>query len=142
VLWIEANPRSDQPEQFHFNNYAQISLKVAGDITNPILDVTFDGVHILNGDIVSAKPTVEVSLKDENKFLLLNDTGDFIVFIYPQGESFSRKRLHFESAPGISTSSELMQWSEATEGKNTFKINYRPVLATGIYTLEINAQDR
>ncbi|MEO8151376.1 MAG: C25 family cysteine peptidase [Bacteroidia bacterium] len=142
VLWIEANPRNDQAEQFHFNNYAQISLKVETDITNPILDVTFDGVHILNGDIVSAKPTVEISLKDENQFLLLNDTGNFISFIYPQGQSFSRKRLHFESAPNISTNKELMQWTEATPGKNTFKIKYTPELATGIYTIEINATDR
>lgn len=142
VLWIEANPRNDQAEQYHFNNYAQVTFEVEKDITNPILDVTFDGVHILNGDIVSAKPNVEISLKDENKYLLLNDTSNFLIYFYPEGQRFNRKRLFFESAPNISTNPELMQWKEAVGNKNTFRINYSPRLATGIYTLEVTAQDR
>ena len=65
-LWIEANPRNDQPEQYHFNNLAEILFRVNRDITNPILDVTFDGIHIMNGDIISGKPEILVKLKDEN----------------------------------------------------------------------------
>ena len=37
--------------------------------------MTFDNVHILNEDIVSAKPHILIKLKDESKFLLLNDTS-------------------------------------------------------------------
>jgi len=37
--------------------------------------VTFDGVHILNRDIVSAKPHIVVKLKDENRFMRLTDTA-------------------------------------------------------------------
>lgn len=142
VLWIEANPQNDQPEQYHFNNFAQVTFDVQKDITNPILDVTFDGIHILNGDIVSAKPNIEISLKDENKYLLLNDTNDFVIYFYPDGQRFNRKRLYFESAPNVSTNTALMQWKEATGNKNTFRINYAPVLPTGVYTIEVNAQDR
>ena len=54
LMWITANPiigtEKDQPEQFYFNNLAQTSFSVIKDHTNPILDVTFDGVHILNND--------------------------------------------------------------------------------------------
>ena len=63
-LWMEVNPRNDQPEQYHFNNYARIDFNVNRDVTNPILDVTFYGQHILNGDIVSAKPQILIKLKD------------------------------------------------------------------------------
>jgi len=43
-----------QKEQTQFNNIGRYAFKVSKDITNPLLDVTFDGVRILNGDIVSA----------------------------------------------------------------------------------------
>jgi hypothetical protein len=48
---------------------------VRADKTNPLLDVTFDNVHILNRDIVSSKPHIQIKLKDESKFLLLSDTS-------------------------------------------------------------------
>lgn len=76
-LTIEANPLDNhhQLEQFHFNNFAQIKFYVIGDNENPLLDVTFDGIHILDGDIVSAKPEIQIQLKDENEYLALDDTS-------------------------------------------------------------------
>jgi hypothetical protein len=81
-LTIEANPLdyNHQNEQFHFNNFAQLRYFVLGDNQNPLLDVTFDGVHILDGDLVSAKPEISIQLKDENKFLALDDTS--LISIY------------------------------------------------------------
>lgn len=81
-LTIEANPLdfNHQREQFHFNNFAQIKYFVQGDNENPLLDVTFDGIHILDGDLVSAKPEINLQLKDENQFLALDDTS--LVNIY------------------------------------------------------------
>ena len=59
---------------------------VRSDKVNPLLDVTFDGVHILNRDIVASKPHIMIKLKDENKWLLLNDTsGAQIQVRYPNG---------------------------------------------------------
>ena len=66
-----------QPEKYHFNNFAELKFIIDRDKINPILDVTFDGQHILNGDIVSGKPQIVVQLHDENKFLALNDTSKF-----------------------------------------------------------------
>lgn len=44
------------------------------------------GVHILNRDIVSAKPHILIKLKDEAKFLLMNDTALSTVQVkYPDG---------------------------------------------------------
>lgn len=75
TLFVDFNPDFHQPEQYRFNNFLFRNLFVKGDNTNPLLDVTFDGVHILNGDIVSAKPRIQIKLKDESKFLLLKDTS-------------------------------------------------------------------
>ncbi|MEO1437659.1 MAG: hypothetical protein AAFV80_19125, partial [Bacteroidota bacterium] len=83
-LTIEINPGQDQPERFAFNNVAIVDFFVERDALNPLLDVTFDGQHILDGDIVSARPNILISLKDENKFLELGDTSLFkILMQYP-----------------------------------------------------------
>jgi len=51
-LTVLVNPNEDQKEQNLFNNFALTRFHVAKDSKNPLLDVTFDGVHILNGDIL------------------------------------------------------------------------------------------
>lgn len=80
-LTIEANPNNDQPEQYHFNNFAVVNFHGAGNTTNPTLDVTFDNQHIMNNDLVSAKPDILISLKSNNKYLPLNDTNEISVYL-------------------------------------------------------------
>ncbi|MGB8194687.1 MAG: C25 family cysteine peptidase, partial [Chitinophagaceae bacterium] len=75
TLFVDVNPDNDQPEQHHFNNFMFRNFYVKPDKKNPLLDVTFDGAHILNRDIVSPRPHIQIKLKDEAKFLLLNDTA-------------------------------------------------------------------
>ncbi|HTL81594.1 MAG TPA: C25 family cysteine peptidase, partial [Bacteroidia bacterium] len=58
-LWMEVNPintPATQLEEYHFNNVIMVPFNVSADKVNPLLDVTFDGQHIMNGDIVSGKP--------------------------------------------------------------------------------------
>lgn len=86
TVYLEANPDDDQLEQYHFNNFAYRSLYVKPDSLNPLLDVTFDGVHILNRDIVSSKPDILIKLKDEAKWMILDDTSLLTLNIrYPNG---------------------------------------------------------
>lgn len=86
-LVVEVNPDEDQPEQFHFNNIGILQFGIAGDNANPLLDVTFDNVHILDGDIVSAEPEILIKLKDENKYLALDDTSLVNIFLkHPDGD--------------------------------------------------------
>jgi hypothetical protein len=140
-LWIEANPDDDQPEQYHFNNLAEINFVVNRDITNPILDVTFDGVHILDGDLVSGKPNIQIRLKDENEFLALNDTSDWQVFLTdPDGV---QRKLAFELSECGGLGDAAMKWCPAQLPDNTFKIEYNPVLnKDGVYELWVQATDR
>ncbi len=88
---IEANPDNDQIEQYHFNNIAEINFTATGDKINPLLDVTFDNQHIMNGDIVSAKPNILITLKDENKYLALDTSALIDVYLKYPGENTPRK---------------------------------------------------
>jgi hypothetical protein len=136
TLIMEVNPNNDQLEQYHFNNYAQVDFYVEEDKINPVLDVSFDGIHILDGDIVSAKPEILIQLTDENQFLLLNDTSDFEVYLtYPSGQE---KRIYF-----YKNGKEQMEFIPATNNKNSCKIIYKPIFSTdGKYTLRVKAHDR
>ncbi|MFT3843572.1 MAG: C25 family cysteine peptidase [Lacibacter sp.] len=81
TLYLMVNPDNDQPEQILFNNFLYKGFYVKPDNYNPWLDVTFDGTHILNRDIVSSKPHIVVKLKDESKYLALSDTAGMKISI-------------------------------------------------------------
>lgn len=134
-LWVEVNPvglPKTQPEQYHFNNIANFNFTVQVDKTNPLLDVTFDGIHILNQDIVSAKPNILMKLTDENKFLALNDTSEFAVFLTPP--SGVQQRIPFGNQ---------LTFTKAVLPNNSCLVHYTPVFTKdGMYTLTVQAVDR
>ena len=145
-LWMEVNPYvngsvyvTDQPEQQHFNNLLQIPFFVNGDVINPILDVTFDGRHILNGDIISPESQILISLKDENPYLIMDDISDTTLFgIYITDPAGIQTRIPFMDAAG----NTVMQWIPAESQSKRFKILY-PALFTqnGKYTLFVQGSD-
>ena len=143
-LFIEANPVDsatgvyDQPEQYHFNNFASLRFTIQEDLENPLLDVTFDGVHILDGDIVSAKPEIQMTLDDENTTLIMDSPADTSLFkVFLADPSGTLKRIYF-----VENGQEVMQFVPADNGKNIAKIFYRPNLITdGKYTLQVQASD-
>ncbi|RYY89663.1 MAG: hypothetical protein EOO15_05620 [Chitinophagaceae bacterium] len=103
TLYVDVNPDNDQPELYHFNNFIYKNFYVRGDSLNPLLDVTFDNRHILNGDIVSARPSIDIRLKDEAKWRLLDDTSLVqLQVIDPNGITrtygFDNDTLRFEPA--------------------------------------------
>jgi len=146
-IWVEANPipfddtlgNYDQLEQYHFNNYLQIPFYVIEDRINPILDVTFDGVHILNGDIVSGKPMILITLKDENPYLVMNETRDTSHFaVYITDPIGNQKRIYFNQG-----ANPIMNFTPSTGPNDKFKIEYNPYLFTdGKYQMLIQATDK
>lgn len=135
-LWMEVNPLNHikgQREQYHLNNIAKVDFIASGDNINPLLDVTFDGVHILNRDIVSAKPSILVQLKDENRFLALNDSSDFKVFIKAPDDIVAQQ---------VQWGTELM-FTPAVLPNNSCKLSYTPAFPQdGIYELIVQAKDK
>ncbi|MDA3613378.1 putative type IX secretion system sortase PorU2 [Polluticaenibacter yanchengensis] len=80
-----------QTEQAFSNNFFYKNIYVREDNYNPLMDVTFDGIHILNRDIVSAKPHIQIQLKDENQYVPLSDTANLTVSILFPNETTARK---------------------------------------------------
>ncbi|MBK6397314.1 MAG: hypothetical protein IPF75_03360 [Bacteroidetes bacterium] len=139
-LWIDVNPFGTDhlPEKYHFNNVAEIKFKVERDNINPILDVTFDGIHILNGDVVSGKPEIVVQLHDENKFLALNDSTKFKLSLTTPNSS-TPLNLSFSSP----IYGDVLRFTPAVLPKNSCKVNWSPTLADdGIYTIDVSATDK
>lgn len=146
-LWMEVNPYvngstfiTDQPEQFHFNNLLQIPFLVKGDDVQPILDVTFDGNHILNGDIISPESEILITLKDDNPYLIMDDISDTTLFgIYLTDPSGVQRRIPFLDGSG----NVVMQWIPADAQNKKFKIIYPSLFEqNGVYTLFVQGTDR
>lgn len=137
TLVMNFNSNNDQPEQYLLNNFLYKTVYVRPDDLNPLLDVTFDGVHILNNDIVSAKPHILIKLKDDNRFLALDDTALLKVQVrYPDRTlrtfSFNNDTLRF-------TPSSLTPG--ATD--NTATIDFNPsFLEDGDYELIVSGKDK
>ena len=144
-FWMEVNPYTnfpikDQPELAHFNNLLQIPFRVEADDLNPLLDVTFDGMHILNGDIINPTAEIVVTLKDDNPFLVMNtdaDTSLFGIFIkYPDG---IQKRVPFVNSAG----QQVMHWEPANGNNLKFKIIFPADFAVeGEYELLVQGSDK
>ncbi len=146
-LWVEVNPyingslvQTDQLEQYHFNNLLQIPFYVIGDDVNPILDVTFDGRHILNRDIVNPKSEILITLKDDNDFLVMNNITDTTLFgVFVTSPDGVQKRIPFTDANGF----QVMQWIPAESKFKKFKIIYPAAFdQDGIYELLVQGSDR
>jgi hypothetical protein len=135
-IFLEVNPDNDQPEQYHFNNFLYRNFTVKPDSLSPLLDVTFDGVHILNRDIVSAKPDILIKLKDESRWLILDDTSLLRLQVrFPNGSLrnyfFANDTLQFVPA------------GQAPNPDNTAMVNFRPYFAEdGEYELIVNGKDK
>jgi hypothetical protein len=133
TVFVDVNPNNAQLEQYHFNNVLFKSLYVKADNFNPLLDVTFDGVHILNKDIVSARPHILVNLKDESRFLALSDTAYIKVQVRFPDQSL--RTYYF---------GDSMRFTPAnlSNGNNTATIDFMPGFAEeGEYELIVSGRD-
>ncbi len=134
TLFIEYNSDNDQPEQFHFNNVLYKDFFVREDKYNPLLDVTFDGVHILNKDIVASKPHILVKLKDESKYLALSDTSLLKVQVRFPDQSIRTYRF----------SPDTLRFTPAnlSSGENAATIDFLPYFPEdGEYELIVTGKD-
>lgn len=138
TLLVQINPKDSNwvYEKEQFNNLFYKTFYVIPDIVNPLLDVTFDGIHILDGDIVSARPNIQITLNDDNEFLPLEDTSSFELYLtHPSG---TIKRVYFQQ----STGDYQLSFSPPAGKKNKAIIDYSPILKDdGKYSLRVKATD-
>lgn len=141
TLEIEVNPDDDQLEQYHPNNFGLRPLYIIPDNKNPLLDVTFDGTHILDHDIVSAKPVINIILKDENKYLALDDTSLVSVYLrYNASTSFTDEYIPFDNSRLKFFPATLSQGNV----QNQARVEFRPVFTKDgdDYMLIVKAKDK
>ncbi len=127
------NPELDQPEQYLFNNVITRDFYVKKDKTDPAIDVTFNGRHIMDGAIVSPQPKIRIKAEDDNNYLLLNDTAQIKVLLKKPGGK--EQKLDYQ---------EDLDFYPAENGKqNKATVMYEPQksLKNGDYELKIQAKD-
>jgi hypothetical protein len=120
-------------EVSYTNNYVSTELLVNNDYSNPYINVTFDGIKIMNGDIVSPQTTIQITSTDNNKFLLQNDTSRFSLWIKKQS-NFDFERIHLNNND--------VQFIPATDKSNKATLLYKPKnLTDDTYTLKVQSSD-
>ena len=132
-LQVEINQSRDPSENYYFNNFGLEDFTVYPDTTNPILEVTFDGVVIMDQDIVSSNPLINIKLTDENKFIFLEHPENFTLLLsYPSNEvkevDVNDQSVNF--------------YTDNSDDKNNAWIEFNPeLLEDGEYKLVVEARD-
>ncbi len=132
---LVVNVLPNENEAYDFNNRLTMAglIEVQADETNPALDVTFDGRHILDGDIVSPNPSIAIRVRDDNDFLFKTDTTGINVWLRLPGEESQFQRINF--------SEPELNYTAASESQD-LEISYQPgELADGVYGLRVQAED-
>ncbi|MGY6561192.1 MAG: putative type IX secretion system sortase PorU2 [Luteibaculaceae bacterium] len=145
ILRFEVNPIGSNGsrgflENFFSNNLVQKNFRVGVDAFNPLLDVTFDGMRIINGELVSANPFITMVMEDENPFLMMDSFRDTVYFqVFITKPSGSVYRVFFLKGNG----EEQMRFIPASGSTNKVTIEYHPNLEEdGEYTLRVQARDK
>jgi hypothetical protein len=135
-LVVEVNPDQTRIEQHYFNNTFTQPVYIKTDKVGPVLDVTVDGKHLMDGDFVQPDPEITVLVNDDNRYLpvTVSDSTYFIWFGTERSYQFN-EQLTIATDPRI----------EAVPGRlpeNKGSLIFRPGrLADGEYTLTIQSRD-
>lgn len=130
-LLMYVNPQL-QPEQQYHNNIYEVNFAVKSKL-HPIMDVAFDGIHIMDGELVAPSPLISITMKDENKHAYLQDADAMQVTLVD--EMNNQKDISIGNNPGE------VQVFPASE-KNDFRFEYKPKrLENGRYKLVVRGKD-
>ena len=135
---VVVNPQGQgQPEQYYFNNELKLDpFTIRDSNVPPTLDVAIDGRHILNDELVSASPVINIQLKDEDRLRHITDASYFTVFLQKAGQA---------TATQVDLNSGQVQFSVDNTSGSLAKLTYQPGLTkpldNGTYTLRVQGRD-
>jgi hypothetical protein len=116
-------------EYFYFNNLIDNQFFVARDSVRPEFNITFDGIEIIDGDIISSKPEVVITLEDNSPLPI--DTSYFTIV---HTDSNKTKILRFADSD--------LDFSYTQDPVSEAIITWTPELEDGSeHTLEVLAKD-
>lgn len=127
--------KAQENELYRSNNNISLGAiaNISEDETNPVLDVTFDGFYILDGDIVSPSPRITIKFRDDNPYLFKEDTAGIEIALKSPCDGCDFERVNMSSG--------LITFIPASS-ESDFEINYNPgPLENGIYYLKVQGQD-
>ncbi|MGV3586471.1 MAG: C25 family cysteine peptidase [Adhaeribacter sp.] len=135
TLRVTVNPLTQnpmlRPEQYYFNNTLEVPFALNTNL-HPVLDVVFDGRHILDGDIVSPNPLISMTLKDEDQYTFLKDPSHMEVYVKAPGAS--------DFTPVNLSGNDIKYFT--ADKNNDFRLEYSPKnLPDGVYTLRVQGRD-
>ncbi|NVJ85811.1 MAG: transporter [Algoriphagus sp.] len=131
---IFANPRI-LPEQTYRNNQLDLGVyfEVQEDDSQALLDVNFDGIYIMDGDLVSPTVMINAILKNDQSLLLKKDTLGLEIFLKKNCDNCEFQRVNF--------SDPKLTWIPETEDQD-FRVSFQPgPLEDGTYTLKVQNED-
>jgi hypothetical protein len=136
---VTVNPGPNPlPELNYFNNELLLSpFNTVNRNLAPTLDVAFDGRRILNGELVSPTPVINIQLNDEDRLRPINDRSFFSVTLQRPGQP--------NPVSVDVNSSEFVFTTTSTANGSVAKLEYRPglngPLPDGMYTLRVQGRD-
>ncbi len=133
-LEVFANPRI-QREQTYRNNLIDfgVAFEVEGDDSFSLLDVNFDGIYIMDGDLVSPTVMVTALLKNDQTLVHKADTLGMEIFLKKNCEGCQFEKINF--------SNPSLTWAPASENES-FRVSFLPgPLEDGMFTLRITNED-
>jgi hypothetical protein len=133
-LEVFANPRIQREQTFRNNQIdLGVAFEVEGDNSTSLLDVNFDGIYIMDGDLVSPNVMVTALLKNDQTLLHKKDTLGMEIFLKKNCDGCQFGKINF-SNPNLT-------WSPASASES-FRVSFIPgPLEDGIYTLRITNED-
>ncbi|MDQ3143019.1 MAG: C25 family cysteine peptidase [Bacteroidota bacterium] len=135
-LLIELNPDQDQKERITFNNVAELTYYVLGDVRRPLLEVLFDQKQIFDGELVSAKVDIGIYLRDEIFSAALTDTSLFEIWIIDPNDR--SHRIYINQNNVTFTPSNSLSGGTKNEANVIIKNNF---VLDGYYQLIVRAKD-
>ena len=113
------------PEIFEDNNFIQVPFFVKADTSVPVVNITFDGNDILDGDFVSSTPEIKIELFDSS-LLPYNDTSAISI-------SLNDEPVYYINNPAITF--------QLNSSNPKMIVTYKPDFSSGNYSLKIIARN-
>ncbi|MBH8567264.1 hypothetical protein KB206_00090 [Microvirga sp. STS02] len=136
VVEVVVNPRLQREQNYANNELSLPQFTVIDRNVPPTIDVAFDGRHILNGELVSAMPVINIQLNDEDKFRHITDASFFTVLLQRPGQTVPTV---------MDVNSNNFHFSVDQTNGSVAKLVYEPgktgPLPDGMYTLEVQGRD-
>jgi hypothetical protein len=135
-LKIEVNAPPRKLEQYSFNNFLMREFYVRPDSLPPLVDLTFDGIHILEEDVVSSRPEILIQIFDDSRWRMMDDTSSLVVRV--KNPSGVIRQFNYKS-----DTLRLLSYTTPPTDQNKSVIAFKPFFTEdGIYELILIARDK